>query len=136
MAKALLGYVGGQDHHVLADMRRLQGRKETTMPCYAIGILRDVQMGPPIVEYLEGIDTTLAPFGGHFIVRGGKAQILDDTDPGTLIVIEFPDHDRAHRWYASDAHQQILPLRTENSPSTVLLVVGVDRAHKATDVLR
>jgi hypothetical protein len=30
-------------------------------PCYGFGILRDVKMGPPIVEYLERIDATLAP---------------------------------------------------------------------------
>lgn len=67
------------------------------MQCYAVGILRQVQMGPAIVEYLERIDATLAPFGGHFIVHGGKAEVLEGTDPGTLIVIEFPDHDQARR---------------------------------------
>jgi uncharacterized protein (DUF1330 family) len=106
------------------------------MAAYAVGILKDVKIGPPVVEYLERIDATLAPYGGHFIVHGGEPKLLEGTSPGTLIVIEFPDRSHAEEWYASAAYQQILPLRTENSESTVFLIDGVDRDHKATDVLR
>ena len=61
------------------------------MSSYAVGILNDVEIGPSVVAYLQGIDATLAPFAGHFIVHGGKNAVLEGTDPGTLIVIEFPD---------------------------------------------
>lgn len=105
------------------------------MTTYAVGILRDVRMGPPIVEYLRRIDATLAPYDGHFVVHGGKADVLEGTNPGTVVVIEFPDRSRAEGWYTSAAYQEILPLRTENSVSTVFLVEGVDRDHRATDVL-
>jgi uncharacterized protein (DUF1330 family) len=92
-------------------------------------------MGPAIVEYLERIDATLAPFGGHFIVHGDEPHVLEGTDPGTLIVIEFPGRSNAEDWYASPAYQAIVALRTANSKSTVLLIDGVDRHHLATDVL-
>lgn len=105
------------------------------MTSYAVGVLHEVKMGPPIVKYLERIDATLAPFDGHFIVHGGEAEVLEGTDPGTLIVIEFPDRASAEGWYASAAYQEILPLRSENSMSTVFLIDGVDRDHRATDVL-
>jgi len=106
------------------------------MTTYAVGILQQVRMGPPIVEYLERIDATLAPFDGHFVVHGGRPTMLEGTSPGTLIVIEFPDQDLAEGWYRSPAYQAILALRTDNSESTVFLVDGVDRNHVATDVLR
>jgi uncharacterized protein (DUF1330 family) len=105
------------------------------MASYAVGILRDVRMGPPIVDYLEHIDATLAPYDGHFIIHGGAPVMLEGTPPGTLIVIEFPDRARAEAWYASPAYRQILPLRTGNSTSTVFVIDGVDRDHRATDVL-
>src|SRR5262245_8586907 len=105
------------------------------MKGYAIGILKDVQMGPQIVEYLERIDSTLAPYGGRFIVHGGPADVREGTDPGVVIIIEFPDRTQATRWYDSDAYQRILPLRTKNSIGTVLLIDGVDDDHRATDVL-
>jgi hypothetical protein len=39
------------------------------MPAYAVAHMRQVTMGPPIVEYLERIDATLAPFNGRFAVH-------------------------------------------------------------------
>ncbi len=58
------------------------------MSAYAVAHMRHVAMGPPIVEYLEKIDATLAPFGGHFIVHGGEIEVLEGNWPGHLIVIE------------------------------------------------
>jgi uncharacterized protein (DUF1330 family) len=102
---------------------------------YGVGLLEDVKIGPSIAEYLERIDATLAPFDGRFIVHGRQAEMLEGTDPGALIVIEFPDRFRALEWYESPGYQEILPLRTENSTSTVFIIDGVDRDHRATDVL-
>ena len=105
------------------------------MPAYAVAHMRQVSMGPAVVEYLQRIDATLAPFGGRFIVHGGEVEILEGSWPGFLIVIEFPDRDRASAWYNSAAYQEIVTLRTDNSESEVVMVDGVGSEHKATDVL-
>jgi len=105
------------------------------MPAYAVAHMRQVSMGPAVVEYLQRIDATLAPFGGRFIVHGGEVEILEGSWPGFLIVIEFPDRDRASAWYNSAAYQEIVTLRTDNSESDVVMVDGVGSEHKATDVL-
>ncbi len=105
------------------------------MSAYAVAHMRRVTMGPAIVEYLERIDATLAPFGGHFIVHGGDFELLEGTWPGNLIVIGFPDREQARAWYDSDAYQAIVTLRTDSSDSDVIIIDGVGRDHKATDVL-
>lgn len=105
------------------------------MPAYAVGILNEVRMGPAIVEYLERIDATLRPHGGRFVVHGSGNEMLEGADPGTVVVIEFPDRGHAAAWYASPAYRAILPLRVDNSASVVFLVDGVDADHRATDVL-
>jgi len=105
------------------------------MPAYAVAHMRQVTMGPAVVEYLQRIDATLAPFGGRFIVHGGEVEVLEGSWPGHLIVIEFPDRGRVSAWYNSDAYQQIVALRTDNSESDVIVVEGVGSEHKATDVL-
>ncbi|MGD0245356.1 MAG: DUF1330 domain-containing protein [Streptosporangiaceae bacterium] len=92
-------------------------------------------MGPAIVEYLERIDATLAPFGGRFIVHGGEFELLEGGWPGNLIVIEFPGRVQARAWYNSEAYQAIAALRTDNSESDVIVIDGVGPEHKATDVL-
>jgi uncharacterized protein (DUF1330 family) len=105
------------------------------MPAYAVAHMRQVTMGHPIVEYLERIDATLAPFDGRFIVHGGDVEILEGSWPGALIVIEFPDRDRVRAWYESQAYREIIALRTDNSQSDVIVAEGVGDGHRATDVL-
>jgi uncharacterized protein (DUF1330 family) len=112
------------------------GDMTTPARAYGVALLQDVRMGPPIVEYLERIDATLAPYGGRFIVHSATPAVLEGVSPGTMVVIEFPDRDHALEWYDSPAYQAILPLRTENTTSTVFIVDGVGTDHRATDVLR
>lgn len=105
------------------------------MPTYAVAHLRQVAMGPAIVEYLERIDATLEPFGGRFVVHGGETELLEGSWPGDLVIIAFPDRDRARGWYSSAAYRAILPLRTGNSDTDAILVDTVPDGHRATDVL-
>jgi len=97
--------------------------------------MREVTMGPPIVEYLRRIDATLRPYGGRFLVHGGPLEVLEGSWPGTAIIIEFPDVDSARDWYRSAAYQEILRLRTDHSESDIILIEGVGIDHVATDVL-
>ncbi|MGN6467455.1 MAG: DUF1330 domain-containing protein [Rhizobiaceae bacterium] len=105
------------------------------MVAYAVAHMRQVTMGPAIVEYLHRIDATLAPFDGRFLVHGGDLDLIEGAWPGHLIVIEFPDRERARAWYASPAYRAIIALRTDNSRSDVILVDRVAEPHRATDVL-
>jgi uncharacterized protein (DUF1330 family) len=105
------------------------------MSAYCIAHMRTVTMGPAIVEYLQRIDATLAPFDGRFIVHGGEAEVLEGSWPGFAIVLEFPDGTEARAWYQSDAYREIAALRTDNSESDIIVVDGVGSDHLATDVL-
>jgi uncharacterized protein (DUF1330 family) len=106
------------------------------MPTLAVAHLRDVNMGAAIVEYLERIDATLAPYGGRFIVHGGEVERLEGDWSGNLVIIEFPDRTRARDWYASAAYGAILPLRLANAKGEVILIDTVSADHRATDILR
>jgi uncharacterized protein (DUF1330 family) len=105
------------------------------MIAYAVAHMRQVTMGPQIVEYLHKIDATLEPFGGRFLVHGGNVEMIENDWPGNLIIIEFPDRRHVREWYSSPAYQAILALRSENSQSDVVFADGVEHPHKATDVL-
>jgi uncharacterized protein (DUF1330 family) len=105
------------------------------MTAYAVGHLRNVRMGPAIVEYLQRIDGTLAPFGGRFIIHGDRPDVKEGNWAGDLIVIAFPDRASADAWYASPAYDAVKRLRSDNSDGEIFLIDGVDADHKATDVL-
>ena len=105
------------------------------MRTYAVAHMRSVNMGPAIVEYLERIDATLRPFGGRFLVHGGEAELVEGQWAGHLIIIAFPDRAHAQDWYRSPAYQAILPLRTHNAETDVILIDEEPPDHRATDVL-
>jgi uncharacterized protein (DUF1330 family) len=105
------------------------------MTSYAIAHLREVEFGAGIVEYLRRIDATLEPFGGRFVVHGAQPEVVEGPFPGHLVVIGFPDRERARAWYDSPAYREILPLRTANSDGAAVIVDGVGPGHRATDLL-
>ncbi|MFG2619313.1 DUF1330 domain-containing protein [Streptomyces sp. NPDC048507] len=101
------------------------------MTAYAIAHLRPVTMNEDILRYIETMQSTLDPFEGRFLVHGAEVEVLEGPFPGTVVVIGFPDMDRARAWYASDAYRAILPLRTDHIPAEVILVEGVPAGYDA-----
>jgi len=63
---------------------------------YALGLLHDIQPGQGLQTYLSGIDATLAPYGGSFLIHGGSPQVVEGSLTCNLIVIGFPDADGAN----------------------------------------
>lgn len=106
------------------------------MPAYAVAHLHNVDLGPGIVEYLERIDATLAPFGGKFLVHGAGQVVKEGPADGNVVVIEFPDMAAAEGWYDSPAYRDILALRTDNSSGVAVLAPDCGDDHVATDVLK
>ena len=105
------------------------------MPTLAVANLRNVAVGPAIVEYLERIDATLRPYRGGFLVHGAPVEVLEGRWSGDLIVLWFPDRESALGWYHSEAYRAILPLRTTHAEGDVVLVDTVPDDHRATDIL-
>lgn len=105
------------------------------MTAYAVAHLHAVEMGPAIVEYLQRIDATLAPHDGRYVIHGDRPEVLEGAWAGDLIIIAFPDLDRARAWYGSDAYQSIRPLRTDHSQGPVILIEGVPQGHRGADIL-
>ncbi|GAA0257058.1 DUF1330 domain-containing protein [Cryptosporangium japonicum] len=95
------------------------------MAAYALAHLYETANHPDVFEYIERIQPTMDPFGGRFVVHGTMPEVIEGEWPGTLVIIEFPDLDRARSWYASPAYQEILHLRTDHIPGSAILVAGV-----------
>jgi uncharacterized protein (DUF1330 family) len=94
------------------------------MPAY---IIADIQVSDPVAydDYRPLAAASIARFGGRFIVRGGKIDLLEgEPQPERIVVIEFPDADTARRWYQSEEYQAALKIRQAASRGRVLLVEG------------
>lgn len=96
------------------------------MTAYAIAHLQPE--GPPnaeVADYIEGIQPTMDPFGGRFLVHNTPVEVVEGDWPGAVVVLEFPDIEAARAWYASPGYQELAPLRTRNMPGDLVLMDGV-----------
>ncbi|MGW6944604.1 DUF1330 domain-containing protein [Streptomyces xanthophaeus] len=101
------------------------------MTAYAIAHIRPETMNEDVLRYIEEIQATLEPFGGRFLVHGAEVEVLEGPFPGTVVMVGFPDIERARAWYASPAYQELLPLRTDHIAGTLVLVEGVPADYDA-----
>ncbi|MFJ4710957.1 DUF1330 domain-containing protein [Streptomyces sp. NPDC088785] len=106
------------------------------MTAYAIAVLRPTHPPhPDVLQYIERVQGTFEPYGGRFLSHGRTGEWVEGECLGALVVVGFPDLERARAWYASDAYRAILPLRADHIPGELVLLDGVppdyDAAHTA-----
>jgi uncharacterized protein (DUF1330 family) len=76
-------------------------------------------------EYRKQVPATLAPFGGTFIVRGGKVTVHEGQWPHLrTVIIEFPSRAQAEGWYKSAEYQKIIQLRHGSSVGNLIIIDG------------
>jgi uncharacterized protein (DUF1330 family) len=101
------------------------------MTAYALAHLRTVDVNAEIGDYLLRIDETLEPYEGRFLVHGSTPEVVEGDLPGFVVIVEFPDRERAKAWYESPGYQAILPLRVNNSDSVAAILRGVPDGYSA-----
>lgn len=68
----------------------------------------------------------VAAHGGRYIVRGGRTEPLEGSwNPPRLVVLEFPDAERARSWWGSDEYGPAKAIRQQCAVTEMLLVEGV-----------
>ena len=97
----------------------------TSAPAYYVA---EFELKDPeeIKPYSAGVTATFEPYGGRFIVRGGRIIGLEGPPPGSrTVIIEFPDMERAQAWYNSDAYRQLRPFRQRSGISRTYIIDGL-----------
>jgi uncharacterized protein (DUF1330 family) len=94
------------------------------MPAYVIAEV-DVTNPAGYESYRPLAGASIAQYGGKFLVRGGKAELIEGTQPpARIVVIEFADMEAAKRWYNSPEYQEALKIRLANSTGRVIFAEG------------
>jgi uncharacterized protein (DUF1330 family) len=77
-------------------------------------------------EYKKLTPGSLVPFGGRFVVRGGKVETLEGTwSPKRLVILEFPTVAKAREWWGSETYWPAKALRQSCAETEMILVEGV-----------
>jgi uncharacterized protein (DUF1330 family) len=95
------------------------------MPAYVIA---NVTVKDPVryEEYRRLVTPTVEQFGGRFIARGGKVELLEGAwNPARVVILEFPSVERARTWWQSPEYSEARAIRQATSEGTLLIVEGV-----------
>ncbi|WP_273688592.1 DUF1330 domain-containing protein [Ketogulonicigenium vulgare] len=68
----------------------------------------DVSDAERYAEYARLAPAAIAAFGGEFLARGGKYEVLEGEGRSRNVVTRFPSMDAARDCYNSDAYQAAL----------------------------
>ena len=91
-------------------------------------IIVNVDIHDPVgyEDYRKSVLPTLAPFGGRFLVRGGKVEVLEGSwVPKRFVIVEFASADKAREWWHSAEYAAPKALRQATSYTEMVLVEGV-----------
>ena len=95
------------------------------MPAYVVANVR-VQDPDAYEFYKQMVPATVARFGGRYLARGGRAQVLEgDLNLGRVIVLEFPSYEDAQRWYSSPEYAAAKQLRHGCAVSELMIAEGL-----------
>ena len=95
------------------------------MPAYVLAHI-DVKDPARYEDYKKMSPISIQKYGGRFIARGGKVEVLEGTlEPKRMVLIEFPTVERAKEWWGSDDYAPAKQLRQSTSIGDLLVIEGV-----------
>jgi uncharacterized protein (DUF1330 family) len=91
-------------------------------------VIADVKIEDPVQyeDYKTMVPATIAAYGGRFIARGGRTEVLEgEWRPNRVVIIEFESVERAKEWWASEEYRAARELRQRTSTGSLIVVEGV-----------
>jgi uncharacterized protein (DUF1330 family) len=77
-------------------------------------------------DYRRQVPATLALYGGRYVVRGGEHETLEGAwQPQRIVILEFPDRERAKAWWSSQEYAPIKRLRQGAARTELIVIDGV-----------
>ena len=78
-------------------------------------------------EYRRLAGATLPPFGGRFLVRGGRSETIEGGwSPQRLVIIEFATTERARAWWASPEYRAARAIRQRTATTRMIIAEGIE----------
>ena len=77
-------------------------------------------------EYKTLVEPTLEAYGGRYLVRGGRTEVLEgEWDLNRLVIIQFDSVERARAWWSSEEYREPKELRQRASTSQMVVAEGL-----------
>ncbi len=77
-------------------------------------------------EYKKLAGATVEKYGGKYIVRGGRTEVLEgDWKAKRIVVLQFDSPQHAKDWLNSDEYREPRKMRHRTARTNMILVEGV-----------
>ena len=90
-------------------------------------VVVDIHLNDPVgyEENRKSASPTPALYGGKYIARGGRTEILEgDWAPGRLVILEFENSEQAKKWRISTEYNLPRQLRHKTATSNRVVIDG------------
>ena len=96
------------------------------MAAYFIAEITDVSDPAGMEEYRSVVGPIVEQYGGRYVARGGKTDlVLGEPQPGRIVIIEFPSFEQAKAWYDSEEYRHPKSVRERCSTGRLLFTEGL-----------
>src|SRR5689334_5852663 len=75
--------------------------ENNTSPAFWITETLDVSDQAAVLNVIKGVPATIHPFGGQYIVLGGKIAPREGSPPRRITIVAFDNLDKAQQWFDS-----------------------------------
>ncbi|MGL4287921.1 MAG: DUF1330 domain-containing protein [Phreatobacter sp.] len=91
----------------------------------------DIHDAEAYKAYVAANGPALARFGGRFLVRAGRCEVVEGTARQRNVVLEFPSYEAAIACWHSAEYQAVLKLRTAASQADLVIFEGYEGVQPA-----
>ena len=77
-------------------------------------------------EYIKLAPATITAYGGKYLARGGKTEVLEGVwIPKRLVILEFASAEQAKAWLESPEYRPARQIRHRTAVSNMVVIEGV-----------
>ena len=94
------------------------------MPAY---VVVEIEVADPETyeEYKRKAPPSIEHYGGRYIIRGGKTEVLEGTwSPKRFVMLEFDSLQHAKEWWSSPEYAEAKALRQRSARTQMFVVEG------------
>jgi uncharacterized protein (DUF1330 family) len=88
----------------------------------------DVNDAEGYKAYQADVATPFGRFGGRYLIRGGRCEVMEGRMPARAVVVEFPSYEAALACYRSPEYQRSIALRTGKATANIVAIEAFDSA--------
>jgi uncharacterized protein (DUF1330 family) len=96
------------------------------MSCYCLFDILEVTDPSKMENYRKRIGAVVEKFGGRYLVRGGKVDVVEGSwRPVFPVIVQFPSLEQAHKWYGSEEYRELKALRHSACKANAVFMEGL-----------